>query len=73
VAEERDSGGFELSVDVVDALESLIRQLTGDDGCWMLEAHFRDGRFVRGYVKRGPVSREEMRVLGDRGLTFPKR
>lgn len=56
-----------LEPDVVEAIEKMARQAGFDDGNWTLEAHLENGRYVKAYAKRGPISREEMRELGRRG------
>jgi len=57
-----------LPPDVVEDLESIIARLGdklgADDGHFVLEAHFTNGRYAKAYGKRGPISREELRVLG---------
>lgn len=55
-----------LDLDVVDELEAIVRRLGLGAGAGQVtvEAVFAEGSFMRGFIKRGPISAEQMRELG---------
>lgn len=66
MAQSEEQSVQTLDLDVVMELERIVRQLGNDKGQVTLEAVFSNGLFVRGFVKRGPIQRDEMRELGTR-------
>ena len=53
-----------LNLDVVDELERIVRRLGQITGQVTIEAVFLEGSYLRGFVKRGPITAEQMRELG---------
>lgn len=53
-----------LDLDVVAALERIVRRLGLGAGQVTLEAVFADGSYLRGFVKQGPINAQQMRALG---------
>jgi len=55
-----------LDLDVVEELERIVRRLGLGAGAGQvtLEAVFADGAYMRGFVKRGPLTASQMRELG---------
>jgi hypothetical protein len=54
-----------LDLDVVQELERIIQRLGRGAGQVTLEAVFADGSYMRGFVKQGPLTAQQMRELGD--------
>lgn len=57
----------DLGDSIVTELERIVRRLGGGAGQWTLETVFSNGYFVRGFIKHGPINREDMRDLGRAG------
>lgn len=54
----------ELGADIVEELERIARRLGAAAGNVTLEAVFSEGRYIRGFLKRGPINADELRTLG---------
>ena len=54
-----------LDLDVVAELERIVKRLGLGAGQVTLEAVFADGSYMRGFVKQGPLTAQQMRELGD--------
>lgn len=61
---QETQGTETLNLDVVAVLESVVRRLGQTTGNVTVEAVFADGRYVRGFVKRGPINAQQLRELG---------
>lgn len=53
-----------LDLDVVAELEQIVQRLGLGAGQVTLEVVFADGSYMRGFVKQGPLTAQQMRDLG---------